>query len=104
MSNLPYLVSCTRFLLIPVLLISDTDAALRVRSQIRLLKSPPGRSADFPVRSNVERQEDFKRLLEPWQGRGLLRTGKSALGGGAKLRPKKIQLRLRSGSGRDQIT
>src|SRR5438552_18387899 len=45
----------------------------------RILTLPPGRSADFPVRSNVERQEGFRRLLEPWEGRGLLRTGKSAL-------------------------
>src|SRR2546428_199654 len=49
----------------------------------RILTVPPGRSADFPVdfpvRSNVERQEGFRRLLEPWEVRGLLRTGKSAL-------------------------
>src|SRR5438552_11560718 len=37
----------------------------------------PNRSADFPVRSNVERQEGFRRSLEPWEVRGLLRTGKS---------------------------
>src|SRR2546427_6159928 len=45
----------------------------------RFLTLPPDRSADFPVRSNVERQKGFRRLLEPWEGRGLLRTGKSAL-------------------------
>src|SRR5260370_475933 len=45
----------------------------------RILTLPPDRSADFPVRSNVERQEGFRRLLEPWEGRGLLPTGKSAL-------------------------
>src|SRR5437667_9835451 len=44
-----------------------------------ILTPPPGRGADFPVRSNVQRQEGFRRLLEPWEGRGLLRTGKSAL-------------------------
>src|SRR5438876_10955062 len=44
-----------------------------------ILTLSPGRSADFPVRSNVKRQKGFRRLLEPWEGRGLLRTGKSAL-------------------------
>src|SRR5436305_616660 len=44
-----------------------------------ILILPPGRSADFPVRSNVERRDGFRRLLEQWGVRGLLRTGKSAL-------------------------
>src|SRR5438552_17525104 len=72
----------------------------------RILTLPPGRSADFPVRSNVKRQEGFRRLLEPWEGRGLLRTGKSALRwrwqdatvspGSAGLRPGLLVRHLRS--------
>src|SRR5213080_2605074 len=52
---------------------------LKPKENGRILTLPPGRSADFPVRSNVKRQEGFRRLLEPWEGRGLLRTGESAL-------------------------
>src|SRR5438876_6807760 len=61
-----------------------------------ILTLSPGRSADFPVRSNVERQEGFRRLLEPWEVRGLLRTGKSALRWRCQDAPIQVNLAISS--------
>src|SRR5881296_67517 len=60
----------------------------------RILTLPPGRSADFPVRSNVERQEGFRRLLERWEARGLCGLESPRSGGGARMRPNPITMRL----------
>src|SRR5207247_3098073 len=93
----------------PMQLLSVTGPTVSARSgTLTLLFQCAFRrtSADFPVRSNVERQEGFRRLLEPWEGRGLLRTGKSALRwrcqdatvspGSAGLRPGLLVRHLRS--------
>src|SRR5438046_1437662 len=79
MSNLPNLLSCTRFLLIPVLLTLAWTGGARLFLVFLVFSLPRKSVADFLILCNVVCYAGYKLLLTPWEGRGLLRTGKSAL-------------------------